>query len=183
MSMGSDTTQHHQVGDTYLTSDPGEALPLDRWVVDTGSAFDLVGQAVGDRIPERIRPSRRPFVVQTANGTTHASSEISAGIQALDISVTVNILAGSPPLLSVGRRCMHDGMSFVWPAGSDPYFILRTGQKVPLRVDGYVPYLASGTRPVDVDQDLVRALREDMVSVPVISPGTPSADDLSLIHI
>ena len=42
----------------------------------------------------------------------------------------------SPALMSVGKRCMERGMSFVWPAGSNPYYVAPWGEVIPLVVDG-----------------------------------------------
>ena len=67
----------------------------------------------------------------------------------------------SPALISVGRRCMESGMSFVWPAGSAPYYVTPWGTAVPLVVDGYIPYLHLGS-----EQCAPRALTASHLRIP-----------------
>ena len=55
------------------------------------------------------------------------------------------ILDSTPPVLSVGYRCMNLGYSFIWPKGEDPYFLLPNGSICPLVTTGDVPYLYPGT--------------------------------------
>ena len=33
----------------------------------------------------------------------------------------------TPPVLSVGRRCMHHGYGFYWPPGKSPYLVTPKG--------------------------------------------------------
>ena len=52
------------------------------------------------------------------------------------------VLKSSPNVLSLGRRCVVDGYTFVWPPHSmRPYFIKPNGEKIYLRVEDYCPYL------------------------------------------
>ena len=44
-------------------------------------------------------------------------------------------------VLSVGRRCVEQGYSFVWEANTTPYMKSPDGKIVHLVVDGYIPYL------------------------------------------
>jgi hypothetical protein len=88
-------------------------LPVHKWVVDTGSAFDLVGRNIGEAVQGRIRQSAAPLMVQTANGPTSTSSVIDAQLNEMSLEVSAHILQDTPALLSVGRRCMHDGALFV----------------------------------------------------------------------
>jgi hypothetical protein len=51
-------------------------------------------------------------------------------------------LVDSPDVLSIGRRCVDEGFSFHWPAGSsEPYFIDQDGERITLETEAYVPYL------------------------------------------
>ena len=51
------------------------------------------------------------------------------------------LLESSPPVLSVGKRCMEEGYSFHWPSGHNPYLISPDGKRHDLEVDNVVPYL------------------------------------------
>ena len=54
------------------------------------------------------------------------------------------VLNSTPPVLSVGKRCMDEGYSFIWNAGSTPYLVDQQGRKHFLAVRDYVPYLKDG---------------------------------------
>ena len=50
-------------------------------------------------------------------------------------------LGDTPPLLSVGRRCLNEGYSFVWIAGRNPYFGTKEGMTPPCKTSFGVPYI------------------------------------------
>merc|ERR1711873_359637 len=54
------------------------------------------------------------------------------------------VCPNSPALASVGRRCMQQGMSFVWPQNEAPYFVTSWGAVVNLLVFDNIPYLFPG---------------------------------------
>ena len=63
----------------------------------------------------------RPF---TANGETLANNQIRFRIPELKEVVQPYILAKTPNVLSIGRRCVDHGYSFVWDAYSlEPYLV------------------------------------------------------------
>ena len=106
------------------------ALELaDRWLCDTGAAYDLVsGSAAKSEWDSAIDVKPVPF--QTANGI-HATTQSlqtetpglgPAGLQAYAMHEY------SPCALSVGQRCMNDGYSFVWIKAKKPCFILPVGE-------------------------------------------------------
>ena len=47
----------------------------------------------------------------------------------------------TPPLLSVGRRCLNDGYSVVWLSGKNPYFVTSDGTIIPCLVSFGIPYI------------------------------------------
>eukprot|EP00971_Amphidinium_carterae_P081217 1606624-Amphidinium_carterae.1 len=63
-------------------------------------------------------------------------------IKALDGAVaSVRVLDDCPSVLSVGKRVMEDGHSFVWWAGQSPQWYLPSGVHQTLRVQNYIPIL------------------------------------------
>ena len=65
-----------------------------------------------------------------------------------------HVLESTPPVLSVGKRCMDMGYSFVWLQGKNPYFMCPDGKIVELRVRDNIPYLMGGSddcQPKDAD--------------------------------
>ena len=55
------------------------------------------------------------------------------------------VLPSTPPVLTIGRRCMREGFSFIWKAGELPYMIRPDGLIVPLQVSEGIPYLEPST--------------------------------------
>ena len=78
----------------------------------------------------------------TANGNTDATEDILLRVDELDEDIEPYVLASTPAVLSIGRRCTDHGYSFTWPSGSDPpYFVSPQGKKVELVVVDDVPDL------------------------------------------
>ena len=49
-----------------------------------------------------------------------------------------------PWVLSVGKRCVEEGYSFIWVARTTPVLISPSGTQIPLVVNNNVPYLPIG---------------------------------------
>ena len=92
----------------------------ERWIADTGSAQDLLTR---NDIPDEFqyRPDR-PIAIITANG--HSSSALQAKVynDTLGCKFDPYLLESTPPVMSVGVRCVDQGYDFVWRSGKSPYF-------------------------------------------------------------
>jgi hypothetical protein len=82
-----------------------------------------------------------PVELSTANGRMVVEKEVLMQVGPFQQHVSPLLLEHSPPVLSVGKRCMEEGYSFHWPAGRNPYLIAPDGVKHVLEVDNMVPYL------------------------------------------
>jgi hypothetical protein len=86
-----------------------------RWLIDTGSAFDLIEES---DVPEwqlsDAEPAKGRIALNTANGKLVVDKQIVMQCGPLRHDVTPLLLPSSPAVLSVGRRCMKEGFSFVW---------------------------------------------------------------------
>ena len=47
----------------------------------------------------------------------------------------------TPPIISMGNRCMDEGYSFIWAPYEHPKLITPTGRAIRLTVDAYVPHI------------------------------------------
>ncbi len=56
----------------------------------------------------------------TADGRTNANEVTDVQVWELDEVANLYILEATPPVLSVGARCMLYGFSFIWIAGECP---------------------------------------------------------------
>ena len=60
------------------------------------------------------------------------------------------LVKSSPPVISVGMRCVDDGYDFVWRGskGETPYMIKPNGERIELVVRDCVPYLANNSKMI-----------------------------------
>ena len=45
----------------------------------------------------------------------------------------------------LGKRCMEEGYSFVWPSGKMPFMITKDGERIDLTIHDNIPYVDLGT--------------------------------------
>ena len=110
------------------------------WLADTGCAYDLVAKEdLPKRLIRKIFQDMEPVSLHTANGIIEVSDKVSYK-GARGHLLEPYVLDSSPPIISIGKRCMNHGWSFIWKAGRTPYFILPNGDKLKLRLVDDVPY-------------------------------------------
>ena len=122
-----------------------DADVVERWLIDTGCGHDLVAYEDVRPFKQVLRRPKVPLGFHTANGPTNTKYTVKVMVRELADSSVVNVLKDTPAVLSVGRRCMKEGYSFHWPAGSPPFFITPDNVRVMLEVDDDVPYLRPGS--------------------------------------
>ena len=70
------------------------------------------------------------------------------------------LVKSTPPVLSVGMRCIDQGYDFIWKGSKNenPYFRKPDGTKIEMVVDDYVPYIPSSCHvalPAVEDDDII----------------------------
>ena len=116
-------------------------LHLD-WIADTGSAQDLVSTS---ELPDDFGYySGSPIRMITANGESSSTKQGKVYVPKLGRVIDPYLVRSTPPVISVGMRCVDDKFDFIWRGskGEEPYFIDNRGKKIGLTVHDYVPYLA-----------------------------------------
>eukprot|EP00971_Amphidinium_carterae_P088467 1750451-Amphidinium_carterae.1 len=83
-----------------------------KWLIDTGSAYDLV--SAKDAVEDPKKRLQKPLLMQTANGVMEASKRATERVNTLRSTITPLLIDSTPDVLSVGRRCMTEGYSFHW---------------------------------------------------------------------
>ena len=120
-----------------------------KWLIDSGCGWDLVQECHVAHLEDLIRTPQFTPRMWTANGVTRAEHEVPLYISELDEHCVPFILKSTLDVLTMGRRCMEDGYSFVWKAKSNqPYFRKPDGTRIYLTVEHYVQNLT--TNLVDV---------------------------------
>ena len=88
-------------------------LGPDKWIMDTGCGFDLIGF---EDIPEMnhkimmMSQCSNEIQLHTANGVTTVQNEVLLQVKYLHEQVTALVLDSTPPVLSIGKRCMD----YIW---------------------------------------------------------------------
>ena len=99
---------------------------VERWIWDTGSGVDVCGK---EHAPKDgtglIRPASEMFF-HTANGTVSAGPVYPGLLGPLNEAIAPYILESTPPLLTVGKRCMTKGYGSSGSHGRSPLLSRRT---------------------------------------------------------
>lgn len=129
-------------GDTMCITVPAEERDR-KFIMDTGSGHDLISMRKVNRLGLESFVSDQ-ITFHTANGPTVSDRSVSIDIGALDRPAIAHVLEDTPPVLSVGKRCMDERYSFIWNAGKNPYLINKDGMRIDLTVKDYIPYILLG---------------------------------------
>ena len=104
---------------------------------------------------------------------------ITFDIDKLNDPIEAYVLSSMPNVLSLAKRCVDMGYSFVWRAGQVPFLVAPGGKRIGLKVIDNVPYLddvdtmVSGAESSDSDPP--RARKENIgVCAPRRRNGGPS---------
>jgi hypothetical protein len=113
-----------------------------RWLVDTGCPFDLIAKTELEE-NERlfIKKASKVIRLATPNGLVDANKIVSFKVDKLAEPIDAYIMDSTPTVMSIGKRCMLHGYSFVWHPAKQPYLVTPKGKKVVLEVIDNVPYL------------------------------------------
>ena len=122
--------------------------PID-WIADTGSAQDLL---TDHNLPDQYGYySSCPIRLVTANGESTSTKQGKVIVPELNTTVKPYLVQSTPPVLSVGLRCVDEGFDFIWRGSlrENPYMVRPDGKMIQLEVRDYVPYLCSKTTGAD----------------------------------
>ena len=111
-----------------------------RFIMDSGSGHDLISAKKIDRMD---LPTYDDTVVNfhTANGVTSSTKRSDIKFEAFDEPAQAHILEDTPSVMSMGKRCVDLGYSFIWPSGKTPYMIDSNGDIIEMTVRDYIPYI------------------------------------------
>ena len=79
-----------------------------------------------------VKESDKPLTFNTENGKTNALEVAQLYCNELTEEIEPYVLENTPAVLTVGKRCMQQGLSFVWMAGSILTSLLRVARLLSL---------------------------------------------------
>ena len=115
-----------------------------RFILDSGSGHDLISERKAERM-ELDTQQCDEICFHTANGTTSTNTHATIDLGTFTKKPTAYVLKDTPSVMSLGKRCMDEGYSFIWPERRLPYLIAPNGRKIPLIVREYIPYISLGS--------------------------------------
>jgi hypothetical protein len=111
------------------------------WIADTGASYDVAREGLAEFYVWKKVPLPEPIRISTANGPVETQGAVLTRILGMSEDVHALEFGDTPSLLSVGRRCLNEGYSFVWIAGRNPYFVTKEGMILPCKTSCDVPYI------------------------------------------
>ena len=115
-----------------------------RFILHSGSGHDLISARKAERMNLKKRTCD-PIMFHTANGSTATQTEAEIDLGTFDMTSQAYVLDDTPSVMSLGKRCMEEGYSFVWPSGKMPFMITKTGERIDLTIHDNIPYIDLGT--------------------------------------
>ena len=115
-----------------------------RFILDSGSGHDLISARKAERMNLKKR-NCEPILFHTANGSTATHTEVEIDLGTFDDTSHAYVLDDTPSVMSLGKRCMEEGYSFVWPSGKMPFLITKDGERIDLTIHDNIPHVDLGT--------------------------------------
>ena len=114
------------------------------FVVDSGgSMYMMRKKELSSEEMGKVKRSRTPTVVLTANGEVHTNEEAQVFVHNLNQFVTVQLLEEPPAVLSLGKLRKDHGYSYGWLSGQEPRFH-PNGRSIIYKTDNFVPLVVLG---------------------------------------
>ena len=180
---GRDVREQSTYGDCYCRKRSGlrrrrspqqqrAGSPKGLWLSDTGCGHDPISEAAAANLKVT---QGKAITISTANGKVPADTVAPLICRELGINVEPYVTSSTPHVLSVGRRCMEQGCSFLWPSGCQTMFCVPNGKLVLLEVHHFIPYLnVAGDK--EEEQELAMQARENLVENLTQSHGGKASD-------
>ena len=111
-------------------------------MLDSGCGHDLIAEADVASAAYPTDRSGPATVFQTASGRDESRVHATICIDEIDEHVRAFVLPSTPAALSIGRRCLREGLSFVWKASPPLYLMRPDGMIVSLEVYEDTPRLS-----------------------------------------
>ena len=113
--------------------------------MDTGCGHDLINDRLAAGLNVRTLTRDGRLVFATANGRIESRNVVPVMCKEFNQVIQPYLLRETPPVLSIGKRCMEQGYTFHWEAGRNPIMTNPEGLIVEFEVDRNIPYFVTGS--------------------------------------
>eukprot|EP00435_Cladocopium_sp_Y103_P049150 s608_g14.t1 len=114
-----------------------------KFILDSGSGHDLTSEKKVERMGLQVQACE-PITFHTANGSTSTRHQAKIDLGTFDKVAHAYILEDTPSVMSLGKRCMDEGYSCVWPSDQMPFLITKDGARIDLSLQDNIPYVDLG---------------------------------------
>ena len=167
------------ISTTHCEVCPGHLDAKIKFIMDTGCGHDLISNEKVVKHNLEIFVGKETMKFQTANGVTTTEVVAKCKTDSFDEPIEAYVMENSPSVLSVGKRCMNHGYTFVWPHGREPFMINPDGGRVQFQVKGDIPYLKLGKKASEVKSDpeamAIKGLMDKYGERPQLHGGDPQS--------
>ena len=111
-----------------------------KFIMDSGSGHDLIALKKVDRMDMEMYEDEM-VNFHTANGVTSTSKMTDIQFNAFEEPVKAHVLEDTPSVISMGKRCLEQGYTFIWPSGKDPFMIDGNGLMINMTVKDHIAYV------------------------------------------
>ena len=141
--------------------------------MDTGCGHDLISQKKIAKHELETLATPEPVSFQTANGII--DTDLVSNFQTESFAEPINayVLDDTPSVLSIGKRCMNQNYSFLWPPGRDPFVINPEEKRISLFVNGDIHYVRAGSS---------KSLAHDDAEASAILEVLSQVDNSNVVH-
>ena len=115
-----------------------------RFILNSGSGHDLISKRKAARLELKVVDCD-PVTFHTANGHTVTENMAELDLGTFENISNAYILDDTPSVVSLGKRCMREGYSFVWPNEQLPFLIDKNGARINLTIHDDIPYINLGS--------------------------------------
>ena len=116
-------------------------MPDGVWLMDTGCGHDLIDEKYIAGYPVETLIAEHAPTFSTANGRITATMVSPMYSEILQETIRPYVLPETPPVLTIGKRCMEQGDSFIWCANEAPIFVMPDQTILQLEVHRNIPVL------------------------------------------
>ena len=112
-----------------------------RFIMHIGCGHDLISDKKASELGHPRVEAKDGIQFVTANGITKTHEAMRFTPKEFNVEVGAHILRHTPSVLSVGKKYMEQGFSFLWPREKTPYTTDPHGKVLPLSVRDNIPYI------------------------------------------
>ena len=94
---------------------------IEMFLLDSGAGADMVSKSWAPaQLTDKLRTAVHSMVFHTCNGKTISDQLVDVMIGSLGLGISPWVLKSTPPILSMGMRCMEEMHTFILVGGKIP---------------------------------------------------------------